>query len=167
MARGHTLLGPMSGQQMRPLPTDGFLLLNTFLHNLAQMRLKTASIRPRRDLYGNKVNDIDYHFSNMCTRNFWGMASESDQRTARPGRGGGEAGWGTGLGELCKLSFREHKDDKGPPESSPPWAAWHSAYTAGLGWSPAHPVQPMLQPHLRPRVHSHWFLKTQKYPETS
>ena len=29
------------------------------------MSLKTASIRPQRDLYGYKVNDIDYHFSNV------------------------------------------------------------------------------------------------------
>lgn len=96
--------------------------------------------------------DIDYHFSNMCTRNFWGMTSEFRSENCPPRRGGGEAGWGRGWGELkCKLSFREHKDDKGPPESRPQWAAWHSVYTAGLGWSPAHPVQPTLQPHLRPQ----------------
>ena len=92
------------------------------------MKLKTASIRPRGDLNGNEVNDVDLGFSNMCTRNFRGTASESDQRMACPGRGGGEAAWGTGLGEPQKLSFWEHKDDKGPPGSRPPRAAWHSAH---------------------------------------
>ena len=69
-----------------------------FLHNLAQMKLKTASIRPWRDLNANKVNDVDYHFSNMCTRNFWGTASESDQRISCPGRGRGRGWVGDGAG---------------------------------------------------------------------
>lgn len=62
------------------------------------MKLNTASIRPRRDLNGNKVNDVDYGFSNMCTRNFRGTASESDQRMAYPGNGRGRGCVGDGAG---------------------------------------------------------------------
>ena len=135
---------------------------------MAQMKLKTASIRPQRDLNGNKVNDVDLGLSNMCTRHFRGTASESDQRMACPGRGGGEAAWGTGLGEPRKLSFTKGntKTTKGLPGRGPNGRPG-TARTTGLGWPSARPAEPLLQRRLRPRVHSHWFLKIQECPETS